>query len=1591
MSTRRALFGGLIAPVTGLVVSAAALSFTISRQTPTGEVSGEVSIEGGSRPLSGVRVYLTPADGAAFEPRRAVTDAQGRFRIRRATAGRYNLSASARAHRVDGLQVVVSEGETTRQNLTMSRSQAELAISDHAPSFSTSEEAVIRLKGYASEPGAVGESRVSLKVYRTRLAVVGTQQETLKDLRQMLQSYEKPSDIPASLSEMKIKPQLVRDEPVKLREIDREGFFHQRVKLGRLSPGVYLLRAARGGHTAATALIVTDLALVTKTAPDETLAYTVNMDTGRPISGCTVRVFRGDQSLGTSVTDNNGVARIKLAGNRGDRRIGLIATKDEHEALVGPETYVPESSGRYAVFTTTDRPIYRPGHRVQYKSVLRDVVDPGAVFRVPSGRSVTVEVRDPGGDLVHRKQAAANAMGSVFGEFDLNPEAPAGSYTATVIVDGERHTHDILVAAYRKPEFELTIKPARSRVVRGDTVEAEVSAATYFGAPLSGLTVKYYVVRNVNWRWEFAGDADYDDEEDVGARRAHYGDAFGQMIQESTLELDADGKGRISFPCSIPEDDLAAQAYQFTISANITDEAQRTVSAEATVIGTSAKISITATPQGYLAAPGTPFSLTTSVSSEAGNPLSNRRVEVEYGYEVWHPRVGSGGESRYERAGTASGTTGQDGKASISITPPKEGDLRISVYAADDNGRRARCRSYIWVAKNGGNELSSDIPDLGLATDKRAYSPGDTARVLLNTSHPGHTVLLTVEGDRIYFVRTLQPAGKSTVLELPIEEAWGPNVHLNAILVQKRHYSEASATLRVKVPQRMLNIEIRPDRPPSGPLNLPGYEPREKATYSVQVRDSAGRPVQAEISLGVVDEAIYALREDDPTAIRDAFYPRRYNRVATSCSFNVEYLGDADKSEPKIELRRRFKDTAFWAPVINTDAAGTARVTVELPDNLTTWRTTVLAHTSATTVGRQTAKLVVSKPFLVRLETPRALTQGDETTFTTILHNETDQPRTAYVKLTSAEISIPGADTRRVEMKPHSREAVAWNVSVSTLTDAHVEVKAWTAASRGDQRTDGVAVTIPVRPRGRDLYASASGMMERESITESLRIQPNAVPSLSRLTVRIAPSLVQSIAGGMEYLIGFPYGCVEQTTSRMLPDIYAERVMAGSLSAELRAQLPSMVKNGIARLRRMQNTDGSWGWWMQGGADAWMTAYALHGLNAAAKAGYSVPREVLTRGAQALAKSAAAQTAVDRAFAAWVLAELGDRKAAEGLIAGIKPPAALAQTYAYIALAQQTMRQPASALSQLRSRAITESDTVHWSGSSEGRFYVGDDVEATAVAVKALLAENAQDPLVGPALRWLVRQRRGDAWISTRATSAVLATLADYLITHPGAETAGGEVRVVVNGAPAHTVSLNTVTSREREIALGVPPSMLRTGVNEVRLEHAGSGHPLYTLQLKQTIASDPLPELAGGPVKVQREYRRLAKRSVGGNNWSVQSEAGNGVFRAGENIRVRLTFEVSRDLEHVLIEDPIPAGCAVLETGELEHVDQWGFWWDSIDVRDDRAAFFMRNVRKGRHVLEYNVRAENIGRYRVLPTMMVGMYAPETRSEGAESRLEVR
>ncbi|MDR7511147.1 MAG: MG2 domain-containing protein [Armatimonadota bacterium] len=1570
---------GHLALIAAIAAVAGALAFAIGQQTPVGRIEGEILDARARAPVAGAQVVLTPADESS-RPRLiyAVSDARGRFSLAHVPAGEYRIAAYRDTFAVDDETVRVIEGRTATVALRLTFSRPRIQLVGPRRHFTTAEPVTLPVRGYVETGSAAPGRVITMRVYRARLSALLRDRraaaalsygEGWRPTERLPAVVLRPADAPP--------PTLVFEQRFPITGAGIEGFYTQTLDAGRRPPGLYLVEAHHAGAAVSTWMLVSDTALVLKRAPGEALAFVADALSGAPVAGSAVRLYRGGAVVAQGVTGTDGLVRLPVRGDLDTAYLLAVAQRGDDEAVVGRTEYSMEGAGPFTLHAYTDRPIYRPGQRIAFKGIVRRTLAPGEAYAVPAGQPVAVELRDPQGEPVLRQRLVANAYGSFAGHADLSPEAPTGPYSLVLSAGGSTVSHDVVVAAYRKPEFSVTVSPAQARYMRGEIASAAVSARFYFGAPVAGAVLRYAVYRTPDWYGDYL--TAYGEEPDPDdAVFAGYG-GYGEAVAEGETRLDDQGKATLTFRADVPEPRDGPQHQIFTVQVVVRDPSGREVAGEAAVRVVPGDLTLALRPEGSLVEPGRPARVRVLARDLDRRPAPGVRVTLQTAYERW-----DAGRREYVATpfDARALTVGADGTAAVELAFPRSGAVRLQALAHDARGRPIRASTWLWVADASAGDLGVRYTDLSLQTDRRRYRPGEVARVLLNAGEVGPTVLLTIEGTRLHRAFVVPLERRTTVLSVPILAEYGPNVYLSALYVKDRRLARGEVGLSVAVPERELTVTVRSDRPT--------YEPGERATYTVEITDTAGRPQQAEFSLAVVDEAIYALREDDPRALVEAFYPRRWNQVRTSFSFELWYLGDADKGEISTALRRRFEDTAGWFPSLVTDTQGRAVVALTLPDNLTTWRATVLAHTKDTRLGRGVHTATVSRPFFVRVETPRLFSQHDRSRVLVTVHNETDAPLAALVRFQADGLEVDGPAEREVTVPPRRAEPVSWEVVARRPGEGTIRVAARTITT--PVQTDGVELVVPVRPRGRTEVTSLPGdLTAGRPAVASVELDARAIPEATSLEIRLTPSVTDAAVGALEYLIGYPYGCVEQTMSRFLPTVLVQRVMreAGRPQAELEARIPAMVRDGLTRLYRAQHESGGWGWWEFGDPDPWMTAYVLSGLATARAEGFPVRDSVLASGRKAaLDLAGETQDGETRMFLLYATALAGDPDGARAArarlgLGGLRP-----EGLAYAVLLDRLVgRDPRPAFSALMQRAVTEDGLVHWPSADRWDW---NDRMATALGLRALLAVTPSDARVEPVVRWLMLRRTESYWGSTRDTSWVLAALADYLRRERG-PVAAGEVRVRLNGRLLRAVRLDA--GEGAPPVLRVPASQLRPGSNEIILERTGgTSRVFYTVALQQVVAADTFPALSPARVRVTREYLRLVPRRDASGNISLQAEPTRDELRAGDQVLVRLTITTPAPLAYVIIEDPFPAGFEATERGRAEvEVDGWQWWWDYTDVRDDRIAIFAREIPAGTHMIEYNVRAQTPGAYQALPAVLQGMYAPRLRAESAGARVVVR
>jgi len=1547
-----------------LAVAAAVwlLAVGITREVPRGSVRGRILMKENGRPLPKATLWFSRVDAlagdeGATDGAKARTDSEGRFEVRGLAVGEYEVYVTARAHQLpDKLRVLVTEGKATEVAWQAEPVESFLQVYRSQLVVVPGESAAFEVHGFANAAG------LDLAVYELNVDEVakrGGLQDALSPLARRGFDSVSPSD--ASLA------RLVRREWQQIQNRDAEGVFIEMVRLAGLPEGLYYVELRAGDARLATFSSVSRLAMIAKNDGRRIEVLATDIVSGRPVEGVElgVSVKNGQRAEVSRQGSTDASGRATLEGVFGPSPV-VFGQKGRSAAFVGNLWNYEESAGTLRVHWQTDRPIYRPGDRIFFKAFVRR--RQGASLVPPANLPVQVEWQSEDGDVLERLTLSTDEMGTFSGSVATLPESAPGYYRLHASIGGQRAEAYIQVAAYRKPEIEVAVQPQSASVVFGGTARVGVVARYYFGAPVAGAKVTLTVFRDPVWPVDPAfADSDSD----------WQGGSGGEYVMDLEGVTDAAGRCWFDVPTFGAGDSAATPDtdFVFRLTAAVRPSDLSYVTGEGRFRAVRGDIDLRCVPARQVGSVGTAFPVDVVALDHDGAAKEGVRVVARLDKVLW-----IGKRERLQTLETLEGRTDSTGRATLEFRPRFGGMMRVSAEATDAGGRKVSARAVLWV--EGGEALDAPVaPSLAVMVDKREYSDQDTARVLIRTSRPGGTALVALESDRIYRAWTVDLDQPVTAIDVPLGPELKPNAFLSVAYVREKTFAEASRVLRISKEDERLEVRVTPKNRV--------YQPGEVAEFEVRTL-AAGKPAPADACFALVDEAIYAIREDDSN-ILESFYPNRYNRVVTGHSFPELYLDGGDKGPAGIQVRRDFRDTAYWQANLRTGADGRAKVSVRLPDNLTQWRATVVGATADTKAGKGIAKIRVRKPLMVRLSAPRSMVEGDRLPLIGTVTNETGQDQSVRVSLYSHGIDFQGRSSLVVRVPAGGEQAIRWELTATRPGQATLTAKAWIEGGPND----GMEARTTVLAAGRLTPGRAAGQADGVSV---LRFQWEDASPTGWARVTITPDARWALVQALDELIDYPYGCVEQTLSRFVPAVVAGRLAESGRVPAFRRQgeIPRMVAAGFARLSAMQGPQGGWGWWTGDRPEPTMTAMALEGLAWAGQAGYEPPKGMVARALEAarqllsgnaywLEKDEKIRPDEAAYLARAVLMHAPTDPAALAAVQRLDPSKLSPTGLSHAALACHSagLRQPRDRFLQALKREARGGDV---------RFWTQDDsfgVEPTARALLAIAQADPTDPWIAPISRYLMLQRRGTGWMSTRDTAAAVLALADTL-SGPVPDLAGRRVTVRINGAEAGRLSLGELARGAGSLRFELPRTSLKRGPNELQVE---SEAPVFwSLETLQSVRSNLAGPIPGKGLQVSREYSlvRLETTSEGYRR-ALPDRGARTTFTRGDTVLCRITLQAARGARFVVVEDPLPAGWTVLNSNDETPTVQLGDLWPQMEVRDDRVAFFLMDVPKGKHTISYLLRPELDGVSHALPTSAYGMYDPDDRAGGPMHRLEVR
>lgn len=751
-------------------------------------------------------------------------------------------------------------------------------------------------------------------------------------------------------------------------------------------------------------------------------------------------------------------------------------------------------------------------------------------------------------------------------------------------------------------------------------------------------------------------------------------------------------------------------------------------------------------------------------------------------------------------------------------------------------------------------------------------------------------------------------------------------------------------------------------------------------------------------------------------------------RISGDVVFESEQLDKAKFSELVIEqktdyvqaeIRSNFLDALIWKANLVTDNNGVAEVQFNIPDNLTTWRTTVKGITKSSEVGQKVDKFISRKDLLVRMETPRFLREGDEVIISTIVHNYLSTEKKTKVEFTSDRLlllaskinsesyssNFSGKKIYEVNIPANSELRIDWKCRVNyPLGEAKLKVEALT-----NEESDALELKVPILPNGIKIVNPLVANFSENEINETLEFEiPDNIDLLSaKFSFSVSPSLAGTILKALDDLAGYPYGCVEQTMSRFLPTVIVANTfkeISAPLNSKTIEELPKYVEAGLKRLYNFQHSDGGWGWWTNDKTNPFMTAYVIYGLTLAKQAGYNIDQTIYESGLKNLRKQIEqADPKIDETTLAYMIYSLSyvmkdfdyQKKLYYQTIDVLLKRDLGSYPLALITIAlnnfgeKEKANQTAERLIKL---AREESGFAVWGGETWHYRWQNDNVQGTAFAVKAIINVKGDSELISKAVRWLLKKKQGFSWRSTQETANVIFALTDYLKLTKELNP-DYSVKVFINEKEifSKTFSKNNIYTEPEVISLaGLKDNYLKKGMNKIIIQKSGDGK-VYFSGLTEYFTTDFNLLNNENGFKVRREYFTLEPKQVDGKIIYTKEKL-TGRITSGKELLVKTYVETkSSEMEYFILEDMLPSGFEVIKDidryaieGESYYpiYDDWGYrpWrWHYADreYRDEKVAFFVTNC-SSKMEFSYIIRAQIPGEYKIMPAQGYLMYYPE-------------
>lgn len=1317
-------------------------------------------------------------------------------------------------------------------------------------------------------------------------------------------------------------------------------------------------------------LIASNLGVIAKRGNNKSYYFAVtDIITTNPVAGATVALYNYQQQpIRKSTTDKEGLTIVDADNNA----YFAIVSKGNQTTYIKLNDGNSLSLSKFNVSGKTlqrglkgyiygERGVWRPGDSLHLTIMLNDNSNP-----LPKGHPVKMEITDANGKLAYRN-ITQNGINNMY-RFSVptSPEDLTGNWNAKVSVGGAKFYKTLKVETVKPNRLKIKIDFEDEVLSSTKPLESKLHVSWLHGAPAKNvkaeIKAKFYTTNTgfKNYPKYVFNDPTrtFSTEETTIFEGKVNAEGIADIHKKINVGSNAPGMLNVSFLTRAFEN-----GGDFSI-----DVISKQYAPFKSFVGLKS-------PKGraygsFYTDENQVFDVV--VVDAKGKPVERKNLEVKVYKINWrwwwsssYDNLSSYQSSSYRTPFLSTKiNTNAKGETKFKVNVPEgeSGRYLIRIYDPESGhatGRTAYFYRNWWQRNSGGDKEAAKM--LVFASDKEKYNVGEEAKVTFPSGTEGRALISVENGTEVLSTKWVKTQKGNTTASIDITKEMTPNVFINISLLQPHAVTENDLPIRlygvIPIMVEDKNTVLEPQ------ITMPDVL-RPEQNFTVKVNEKNNKPMTYTVAL--VDEGLLDLTRFKTPDGWNEFYAREalgvktwdiFDDVVGAYTGSVEQVfeigGDGSASEAKKKKANRFKPVVKFLGPFELKAGETNAHDIQIPKYIGSVRTMVVAGDYKNAAYGSVDKTTpVKKPLMVLATLPRKLSPGEKVTLPVTVFAMENNIKNVNVSLKLSDgISIVGNNTQSLTFAKPDEQMTYFELDVSKAKGINtVEV---IASGHGEKSSYQVELDV-INPN--PYSAKATDFVLERTTSKTINFETFGIEGTNSAQVEFSTLPPMDFTGRLQYLIRYPHGCVEQTTSSVFPQLYLSDIF--DLTFDKKKAIEDNVKKGIKKLAHFQRPNGGLSYWSgQNNVNDWGTSYAGHFMIEAEKKGYVLPLTFKSNWLQYQKQAAKAwrpsykyyRSDVAQAYRLYTLALAGQPDL--GSMNRLKEFDELSNDAKWrLAAAYGLAGQPEAA------KAISATANIEFESKRYDYYTYGSVDRNRAMALETMVILN--DTKTRELAEYVAKRLSSKQWMSTQSTAYSLLAMAK-----------------MVNDNGGKSLNLNYTINSESQILIDTKNAIsqrdlnIKEGNNTIVVNNT-KNNTIYA----RVITSGKLP--LGQEIAEQRGLKVYVNyKDSQGNTLDIRKLQQGQDFVAS----IKVTNLKNEPINDVALTQIFPSGWEIVNTRFTAFGDAATNQADYTDIRDDRVNFYfnLNKSSKAGSTKTFNVllNASYLGKYYLPGTQVEAMY----------------